>query len=184
MRPLLSLLLLAVAAPLSAQMAEVPDWFLNPPSRAGWVSAVASGQSKIDALGFAVAELAKQRTTRMQQDTGVMKAISVQRVGSISVRSLDERFETTSADSARKVIERTFRSAVQLVSADSSARIQAFRGSTKVGDEEEIELTVSLTGELKLFLDALSGMGARITTKETATHYFLMIAVPERALRQ
>jgi hypothetical protein len=120
-------------------------------------------------------------TTVQSIYTQAVKSVTIQEVASIRVRTLTERFVSTD-DSAKAPELKTFRRAIELTSADSASRIRTFIQSVRNGDDEEIQKTVSLDGELRIFLDALSGIGARITTQETATGYFVLIAVPGRAL--
>lgn len=198
-------LLAITSSPAVAQVADIPEWVLNPPRRAGWVHAVGIGQSKIDALAYAVGDIAasvqvEMGSSRARSDatTGTTaelldtsgqasQAVVVQRVGSIEVRSLEEKFTSVVTDSAggKGHSITTYSKAVQLTSADSTAKIRAFQSSAREeGQDEEIVTSVSLEGDLKLFLDALSGLGARITTQETPTHYYVLIAVPARALKR
>jgi hypothetical protein len=186
-RLFLHLPLLVVAAlstaPLHAQTADIPDWFMNPPRREGWVTAVAQGQSKIDALGYALGDIADQLLTKAQRDSMITWTVSSQQIGSIRVQTLSELFIGELPGTPKGKKERTFRRIVRLTSADSSARLQAGVFEEGLEGEEEIERTLSLDGELRMFIDALSGIGGRITTAENSTGYYVMVSVPQRALR-
>lgn len=171
------------AAPLQSQSAEVPEWFMNPPRRDGWIAAVARGQSKVDALAFAVGEIADQMLTDVQRDSMLIRMVSSQRIGSIRVRTLSEKFIASFGDSSNAKPERTFRRIVRMTSADSSSQLQAALFEQGPEGDEEVERTLSLDGELRIFLDALTGIGARITTAENAGGYYILVSVPQRALR-
>ena len=194
----LAAVLLVAASGVGAQE---PDWILNPPKRGGWVHVVGSGQSKIDAVADAYAKLAASipvRPARSSDTTGssaagdekildifraAIRATTAQRVGPILVRALEEKFSSTVRDSAgQETVLNTYRRAVQVTSADSSMHIRTFQSSESDGSEDESLRTVSLEGELRVFVDALTGLGARITTHETPFGYHMLVALPERAL--
>lgn len=185
----MTLAALMCAPSAKAQSADVPDWVLNVPQRAGWVHAASSGQSRIDALADAIRQLAEfndplatlAAPAPSAESSSVVntRAVTNRTVGSIQVQMLVERtyVDSTGADVPNKVTR-----LVRLTSADRASKIEYFFSETE-GAEPSVERTVSLEGDLQIFLTALAGIGARITTHDGRTHYSVLIAVPERSLK-